>query len=110
MPLCDKAASSARAALSRRRSLSGMVSSNISRSGMDLAISASVASRTYGSSGASLAIATARSARFLIFSGSSWLVEIDAVRWPIKTRNPISKSSDRSLASTLPSRRLILLL
>ena len=110
MPLNDSAASSAAAARSRRLSASGIVSSSISRSGMDLANSALVASRTKGSSGASLAIATARSARLVMFSSSSWLVDIDAVRWPTKTRKPISKSSDLSLASTLPSRKLILVL
>ena len=78
--------------------------SSRSRSGNSRASSAGSARPTYLSSGATRAIATARSASFAMPSPETSLVETTAWRCPTSTRNPTSSPSERSDSSTRPSR------
>ena len=81
-----------------------MSASSRSRSGKSRASSAGSARPTYASSGATRAIATARSASLAIPSPLTSLVETTAWRLPTNTRRPTSSPSERSDSSTRPSR------
>src|SRR5437660_8821521 len=100
-------ASPAASASTARRSSSeveGTVRSSRSRSANSRASSEGSARPTYLSSGATRAIATARSASFPMPSPEISLVETTAWRCPTSTRSPTSSPSERSDSSTRPSR------
>src|SRR2546421_3656501 len=103
-PLTASAAASASQARRSSSDVEGILRSSISRSGKSRASSAGSARPTYLSSGATRAIATARSASFATPSPLMSLVETTAWRRPTSTRNPTSSPSERSDSSTRPSR------
>ena len=103
-PRTPSAASSAWRARRSRRSTLGMSGSSRSRSGNSRASSAGSASPANLSSGATRAMAMARSASASTPSPLMSLVEIDAWRRPTRTRKPTSSLSERCDSSTAPSR------
>src|SRR5882757_8367362 len=103
-PLTASAAASASQARRSSSAVDGTLESSRSRSGKSRASSAGSARPTYLSSGATRAIATARSARRAMPSPLTSLVETTAWRRPTSTRKPTSSPSERSDSSTRPSR------
>src|ERR1700682_3330966 len=103
-PLTARAAASASQARRSSSEVAGTLGSSRSRSGKSRANSDGSARPTYLSSGATRAIATARSASLATPSPLMSLVETTAWRLPTSTRNPTSSPSERSDSSTRPSR------
>src|SRR5205823_13933173 len=103
-PLTASAAASASQARRSSSDVDGMLGSSKSRSGKSRASSDGSASPTYLSSGATRAMATARSASLATPSPLTSLVETTAWRCPTSTRSPTSSPSERSDSSTRPSR------
>src|SRR5882724_6767057 len=103
-PLTPSAAASASQARRSSSDVEGTLRSSRSRSGKSRAKSDGSARPTYLSSGATRAIATARSASLATPSPEMSLVETTAWRCPTSTRNPTSSPSERSDSSTRPSR------
>src|SRR6202171_6110697 len=103
-PLTASAAASASQARRSSSDVEGILESSRSRSGKSRARSDGSARPTYLSSGATRAIATARSASLATPSPRMSLVETTAWRLPTSTRNPTSSPSERSDSSTRPSR------
>src|SRR5882724_11665834 len=103
-PLTASAAASASQARRSSSEVDGTLGSSRSRSGKSRASSDGSARPTYLSSGATRAIATARSASFATPSPLMSLVETTAWRRPTSTRSPTSSPSERSDSSTRPSR------
>src|SRR5437899_2362717 len=103
-PLTASAAASDSQARRSSSAVDGMLGSSRSRSGKSRASNEGSARPTYLSSGATRAMATARSASLATPSPLTSLVEITAWRRPTSTRNPTSSPSERSDSSTRPSR------
>src|SRR6266581_2567097 len=103
-PLTASAAASASQARRSSSDVDGTLGSSRSRSGKSRASNDGSARPTYLSSGATRAMATARSASFATPSPLTSLVETTAWRCPTSTRNPTSSPSERSDSSTRPSR------
>ena len=106
----SSAAASARAAASCNSAGSGSgPASNISNDVQSVSVvnCAPSARPACGSSGASFAIATARSA--MVRSVSGFASDADTIAWrcPINTRRPTSIPSDRSACSSAPARTSI---
>src|SRR6195952_897650 len=103
-PFTARPAASASDARRSSSATDGVTGSSISRSGNSCASNDGSARPTYWSSGATRAIATARSASFATPSVLTSLVETTAWRRPTSTRRPTSSPSERSDSSTRPSR------
>ena len=103
-PLTARPAASASQARRSSSDVEGTSRSSRSRSANSRASREGSARPTYLSSGATRAIATARSASFPMPSPEISLVETTAWRCPTNTRNPTSSPSERSDSSTRPSR------
>src|SRR5882762_8336650 len=103
-PLTASAAASASQARRSSSDVDGTLGSSRSRSGKSRASNDGSARPTYLSSGATRAMATARSASFATPSPLTSLVETTAWRRPTSTRSPTSSPSERSDSSTRPSR------
>ncbi len=101
-PCTARAAASVASASSVRRAVSISIASKRSRSRGAFTSKAGSASCSYGSSGATRAMATARSANLL--GSLPALAETLAIRRPTNTRREKSSLSDDSVPSTLPSR------
>ena len=103
-PLTASAAASASQARRSSSAVDGILGSSRSRSGKSRASNDGSARPTYLSSGATRAMATARSASLATPSPLTSLVETTAWRCPTSTRSPTSSPSERSDSSTRPSR------
>ena len=103
-PLTASAAASASQARRSSSDVDGVSGSSKSRFGNSRTSNDGSARPTYLSSGATRAMATARSASLAMPSPLTSFVEITAWRCPTSTRSPMSSPSERSDSSTRPSR------